>query len=58
MNSEQDAAISRYRKMLMLESLELSLSLMMASVELFRASRTELRQFCITKNTETLSSVT
>ena len=52
MNSEHEAAINRYKNTCMLDCLELLDSLMIASVELLRASRIELRQFFITKETE------
>jgi type IV secretory pathway VirB4 component len=58
MNKEQDAAIKRYRNTLILDYLLVSDSVMIASVELFKASNTLLRQFFITKSTEAWSSLT
>ena len=52
MNNEHEAAINRYKNTCMLDCFELLDSLMIASVELLRASRMELRQFFITKDTE------
>jgi hypothetical protein len=50
-NNEQEAAISRYKKIDIFDCLLFSLSLMMASVELFRACITEFKQFFITNST-------
>jgi hypothetical protein len=52
MNREHDAAIKRYRNTPIFDYLLVSDSVMMASVELFRASKTLFRQFFITKSTE------
>lgn len=50
-NIEHDAAINKYRKTCILLYLLLSLSLIMASVELLSASMTLFKLFCITKYT-------
>ncbi len=52
MNNEQEAAISRYKNTPMLDYLLVSDSVIIASVELFSASKTVFKQFFITKRTE------
>lgn len=54
---EAEAAMSTYRKICMLDCRLLSDSLRIASVELFRAYITLLRQFCIIKKTVEWPSV-
>ncbi len=51
MNREHEAAISKYKKIDMFDSLLLWLSFMMASVELLSACITEFRQFFNTNST-------